>query len=331
MLLSKEDKAVIALCEQLTRVGLQPNYLDSLRSLLKGENSEDTFKRITYGVHMYRMAYEYEREDLRSFFHAYLGIFKSVGLLPHMRTPWLEHGERDDFSEEIQKDEQLDNVARIVLRKKGYENFNPYQNNVISVDIKDIDQKEWFTCPSGWIIEYRQKFYIIKSRMTNDNMLFRDAKTPEDKKIKKRIKNDTTIWKEIPSFHLARLIEIDDNDRLKVRESPTYVLPNFGTDAVNVLEQSGRQYCHASKSQFLSYAPKDLEIGLRKSIVKQEEDWEDSVKAEFARNDQMKSDLKKLYAFYKKKSGGTSTEMHSGRNSDIQRPRETSMGSDEIF
>lgn len=325
MLLSKEDKAVIALCEQLTRLGLRPIYLDSLRSLLKGENSEDTFKRITYGVHMYRMAFEYERENAGSFFHAYLGIFKSVGLLPHMNTPWLDYHKDDDFLEKIKDDRELDDVAAVVLREKEYENFNPYQDDVVSVDLKGIDYQKRFTCPSGLIVKYGKNFYIIKSRMKNDKMLFRDAKTQGDKDIKKDISKNRTIWKEIPSFVLARLIEIDDKNRLKVRESPTYVIPEFGTDAAKALRQFGGEYGHASKSQFLSYAHKDLVEDLRQSIRDQEDEWEKSVKTEFADNVQMQSDLKNLYAFYKKKSGGTSTEARSGRRGRVPSSRDQSM------
>lgn len=121
------------------------------------------------------------------------------------------------------------------------------------------------------------------------------------------------MWKDFKSFDLAKLVEIDKDNDLVVRESPTYVLPNFEKAVADVLKTFGREYTHATKTSFLSYVHKSESKALKGLIESKDKAWKISVEKESRNNDKMKSDLKRLYEFYRNKSGGKSTATSIGR------------------
>lgn len=325
MSLTTADQEIVNLFEQLLRLGPRPAYVDKLRGLVKGDDPEGKLKGMLYAVQLYRSAYEYERgtSNVRGFFHAFLAIIHHLSILPHLNGLWLNYRQNSDFLKERDDKDELKAVAANVLSSVDFARFNAYQESDFADDIKDIDQECLFKCPSGWIIRYKSRNYIIKQQMKNCNLLFRGLETQQDKRIRQEISDNEGMWEDLESFDLAKLVEIDKDNDLVVRESPTYVLPKFKEEVENALERLGREYTHATKTLFLSYVHKSRKKALEELIKSKNKAWKTSVEDESRDNDQMKSDLKRLHEFYKNKSGGISTATSVGReHGHVQRPRD---------
>lgn len=325
MSLTIADQEIVNLFEQLLRLGPRPPYVHKLRGLVKGDDPEGKLKGMLYAVQLYRSAYEYERgtSNVRGFFHAFLAILHHLSILPHLNGLWLNYRQNSDFLKQRDDKDELKAVAANVLSSADYARFNAYQESDFADDIKDIDQECMFKCPSGWIIRYKERFYIVKQQMKNCNLLFRSLETEKDKKIRQEISDNEGMWKDFESFDLAKLVEIDKDNDLVVKESPTYVLPNFEEAVTSALDGLGREYSHATKTLFLSYVHRSQRKALGDLIKSKDKTWKQSVEKESRNNDQMKSDLKRLHEFYKNKSGGISTATSVGReHGHVQRTRD---------
>jgi hypothetical protein len=322
MSLTGAEKETVNLIEQLLRLGPRPEYVHKLRELVKGDDSEGTLKGMLYAVQLYRSAYEYERgaSNVRGFFHAFLAILHHLSILPHLNGLWLNYRQNQDFLEQRNDKDELKAVAANVLSSVDYAKFNAYQESDFPNDIKDINHECMFKCPSGLIIRYEKRFYIIKLKMKDCNLLFRGVENQQDKKIRQEISDNEGMWEDFKSFDLAKLVEIDKDNDLVVRESPTYVLPNFKAEVANVLKGLEREYTHATKTLFLSYVHKSRTKAVEDLIRSRSKAWKRSVESESRNNDRMKSDLKRLHEFYKEKPGSISTATSIGReNGHVRR------------
>jgi hypothetical protein len=226
---------------------------------------------------------------------------------------WLNYQENADFSQQRNDKDELKAVAEDALRDVDYERINAYQESDLADNIEDIKHNCKFKCPSGWIIEYKERFYIIKRQKMNCNLLFRKPETTQEKEIRQEIIDQEDMWKDFKSLDLAKLVEIDKDNDLVVRESPTYVLPKFEKAVADVLKTFGREYTHATKTSFLSFVHKSQSKALTELIKSKDKAWKISVEAEARNNDKMKSDLKRLHEFYRNKPGGKSTATSIGK------------------
>lgn len=332
--MTSAEKKPIDLIEQLLRLGPRQALVHKLRGVFKGDDLEGTLKKTLYAAHLYLSSHEYDSGEstIQGLFQAFLAIMHHLGILPHLNGLWLNHRRSSDFLELRNNKNELEAIAANVLSSVDYANFNAYQESDFADDIKDIDQECLFKCPSGWIIRYKDKSYIIKrGQMKDCNLLFRGLETPQDKKNRQEIVDKEGMWEDFESFDLAKLVEIDKDNDLVVRESPTYVLPDFKDAAADFLQKYKREYTHAAKSSFLSYVHKSRTKALRELIESRNKAWKKSVEEESHNNDRMKSDLKRLHEFYKNKSGGISTATSIGRENGHDRRTRDAMDVEEDF
>jgi hypothetical protein len=336
MSLTNAEKQAVDVFHQILRLGPKPYYVRQLEMLLKDEPQQpaDRPKQMLYAAHMYSDSYKFEdgEETNRGAFHGYLGVLQNLNLLPYMSPLGLNWREGKDFSKERTNTNELADIGHSAVDSDKYRNFNAYQDSIAD-DLKDINHVVQFQCPSGWIINFRDRSYIIKRQIKNCNMLFKDAKKLREKAERQEISSNLASWTDV-KLEVARYVEINEDGKLKVKDSPTYVIPTFGTEATASLERYGREFSHAAKTQFLLYAHKDAKNVLKKKIEQEEEKWKESVEREFSHDDEMKKDLKRLYAFYKEKSGDTSI-VTTRENGHARRTTDRDMivddGEDEIL
>jgi hypothetical protein len=318
MSLSNEEQQAVKLYHQILRLGPKPDYTRKLERLLKNQPGQpvDRPKQMLYAAQMYFNSYKYEDGDTknRASFHTYLGILQMLNLTQFMSPLWLHWNEGKDFSNERAKFDELTDIAHSAVNSDDYRKFDLYQD-FIADDLKDVDQVVQFQCPSGWIVDFKGRSYIIKRQIKNCNMLFKNVETRDDKNLKNAISSDLAIWKDV-KLEVARFVEIDEDGEFEVKDSPTYVIPTFGTDAETSLRRYERNFSHAAKSQFLLYSHKDEKKKLTREIKAKEKSWKESVEEDLLNSEDMKRDFKRLYAFYKEKAGDTSTATPRKENQD---------------